>query len=60
MKPKEKLAIAEEYATSKDEYTTFNDTFIGFRRYYNIRESVKKTLRYMYGEDICEMLIGEK
>jgi hypothetical protein len=60
MKPKEVLAVAEDYATLKGNYTTFNDMFIGFRGYYNIRESVRKTLYYMYGEDTCEMLIGEK
>jgi hypothetical protein len=60
MKPKEKLAIAEDYATMKGDIKWFSETFVLFRESYNVRESVKKTLRYMYGEDICEMLIGEK
>jgi hypothetical protein len=60
MKPKELLAVAEDYAIMKGDTKWFSETFNTFRESYNVRESVKKTLRYMYGEDTCEMLIGEK
>jgi len=60
MKAKEILAIAEDYALMKGDDDWFSETFNTFRESYNVRKSVELTLLYMYGEDVCEMLIGEK
>jgi hypothetical protein len=60
MKPKELLTVAEDYATMKGDTKWFSETFSTFRESYNVRKSVELTLLYMYGEDTCEMLIGEK
>jgi hypothetical protein len=60
MKAKDLLAIAEDYAFANNDLDWFQDTFNTFRESYNVRKSLVLTLRYMYGENICEMLTGEK
>jgi hypothetical protein len=60
MKPKEILAIAQDYAAIMADDDWFAETFNTFRESYNVRKSVELTLLYMYGESVCEMIIGEK
>ena len=60
MKPKEVLAVAEDYAIMFGDDKKFNEIFSIYREFLNVRESAKKTLRCMYGKEVCEMLIGEK
>lgn len=60
MKAKEILAIAEKYATSKGEYTEFNNMYLGFRQYNGIADSVRMSLIYLYGINITKKILGEE
>jgi hypothetical protein len=60
MKPKEILAIAEDYVAMKGDDDNFSEIYGIYRNCFNVRESVKNTLRNMYGECVCEMITGEK
>jgi hypothetical protein len=56
MKPKELLSIAEDYASMRGDDEWFRAVFEKYRAFENVRTSVKMTLTFMYGTDVCEML----
>lgn len=54
------LIRAEDYAAERGDVTRFKNIYACFRLYYNIRESVWKTLNYLYSSSVADDLASYK
>ena len=50
------LIRAEEYALSNGDEMYFKYLYTGFREYYNVKDSVWKTLNHLYSNEIADMI----
>jgi hypothetical protein len=50
------LIIAEKYAEAHDDEMWFKNLYTGFREYNSVNDSVWKTLSYLYGSRVANML----
>ncbi len=50
------LIRAEKYAEARGDESWFKYHYTRYREYYNVTESVWKTLDYLYGEDTADKL----
>jgi hypothetical protein len=50
------LIIAEKYAEAHDDEMWFKNLYTGFREYNDVNDSVWKTLSYLYGNRVANML----
>jgi predicted RNA-binding protein associated with RNAse of E/G family len=50
------LIIAEKYAQAHDDETEFKNLYTDFREYNSVNDSVWKTLSYLYGNRVANML----
>lgn len=54
------LIRAEDYAAERGDVIRFKNIYACFRLYYNIRESVWKTLNYLYSSSVADDLASYK
>lgn len=50
------LILAEEYALNHGDEMYFKYLYTGFREYYNVTDSVWKTLNHLYSNEVADML----
>jgi hypothetical protein len=54
------LIRAEEYAKSQGDCYWFKHLYSKNREYDSVRDAVRRTLEYLYGNDIADMLEDKK